>query len=509
MFEANVSKGIKKLLDEADDNPIFEIDNLHKFVQNLSHKRTKNLELRLKHDEDPEKFLLSEVDLDEAIQKASTLSASPDLIPEFLSKGGFKVLVELMQHPNLDIVTSTINVLQELTEPDSVDSFSDIEKIFIGHLREVALSRALVATIPRIKSESENKTEAEEILTSILEITDNLLEVSPTIIQDFISTDEFVPFLLENLNLEDESLEALTYFNVFSIELLATFVQIDSSVAEHMDNNCLLSILSILSQSIFIKSDHLESLQHEFLLNCFGVLDALLLHPHHRAEFVKQKGHNLCLQMINSRKSACRPAIKTLSYAVLQTKTICNQIVQSGGLKHIFGVLMRKGVKTKPHTKEEKEDEEFLLNIICSLLRYCTGDELGRVLHKFVENGSEKIERLTELHQKYADWLIANVEVEDQEGDRSTKFLNLADKGLAALQSCDMSLLLILNSGSKRLQDSILKNIKEKGIPPHQIYDVVSDFAELLPDGIEKESIAELLWTFSDFLTEGTKVNDL
>lgn len=71
------------------------------------------------------------------------------------------------------------------------------------------------------------------------------------------------------------------------------------------------------------------------------------------------------------------------------------------GLKSIFSVLMRKGVKTKPGTEAEKQEDEHVLGVLHSLCVHCTGTKLASVMNKFVEHKYEKVERLVELHEKY------------------------------------------------------------------------------------------------------------
>lgn len=59
---------------------------------------------RLKHSESPEKFYDSEVTLNDLISKLSSISAYSDLIPDFIKSNLMKLLIELLDHPNEDIV---------------------------------------------------------------------------------------------------------------------------------------------------------------------------------------------------------------------------------------------------------------------------------------------------------------------------------------------------------------------------------------------------------------------
>eukprot|EP00923_Selenidium_pygospionis_P031705 GHVN01056096.1.p2 GENE.GHVN01056096.1~~GHVN01056096.1.p2 ORF type:complete len:172 (+),score=46.67 GHVN01056096.1:1693-2208(+) len=113
---------IKRLLDAADDLPVEAITttNLQRVMTQFEAKVKKNQEMRIKHKDQPEKFLKSEVDLDEEVKKFKQLPASPDLIDLFVSGGGFGTLVAQLSHPNVDVAAEVVGVLEEMTDPEVV-----------------------------------------------------------------------------------------------------------------------------------------------------------------------------------------------------------------------------------------------------------------------------------------------------------------------------------------------------------------------------------------------------
>ena len=74
-----------------------------------------NQDLRIRHADDPEKFLKSEVDLDEEVKKVQQLAAAPELYGQFVNEGGVKLLSGLLNHTNTDIASGVLGTLSELT----------------------------------------------------------------------------------------------------------------------------------------------------------------------------------------------------------------------------------------------------------------------------------------------------------------------------------------------------------------------------------------------------------
>ena len=78
-----------------------------------------NMEMRMKHADVPEKFLDSEVDLDESIQQLLGMAGLPDLYTEIASQGVVPTILALLQHENADIAADAIQLLKELTDADA------------------------------------------------------------------------------------------------------------------------------------------------------------------------------------------------------------------------------------------------------------------------------------------------------------------------------------------------------------------------------------------------------
>lgn len=80
---------------------------------------TKNQEMRIKFPEQPEKFMESELELNETIQEMHVISTRADMYPIVLESSCMGALLGLLSHENSDISSAVILLLQELTDLES------------------------------------------------------------------------------------------------------------------------------------------------------------------------------------------------------------------------------------------------------------------------------------------------------------------------------------------------------------------------------------------------------
>ena len=64
----------------------------------LEKKLTKNIEMRMKHATEPQKFADSEVDLDDEIKKLHELATVPEMYPVLLQVNFHRSIIELLKH---------------------------------------------------------------------------------------------------------------------------------------------------------------------------------------------------------------------------------------------------------------------------------------------------------------------------------------------------------------------------------------------------------------------------
>ena len=110
--EENQEEMIKTIIEESEKVQYYELDEkqLNICLSNLRKKITINQQLRLKFVNQPDKFMDSEVELDEEIKKLQQLSSHPELISAFIRNKGVEVLLSLLIHENNDIAGDVIEV---------------------------------------------------------------------------------------------------------------------------------------------------------------------------------------------------------------------------------------------------------------------------------------------------------------------------------------------------------------------------------------------------------------
>lgn len=96
-----------------------------------------------------------------------------------------------------------------------------------------------------------------------------------------------------------------------------------------------------------------------------------------------------------------------LKYATTNNKANCAKLVEAGGLKHLFPLLMGRGLpKSCSRDADEKTEAEH--SCVATLAQLCTHlhdvsekDCCARLLLKFVENDGEKLVRCVDLFGAY------------------------------------------------------------------------------------------------------------
>ena len=79
-------------------------------------KVLKNQEMRVKFPDMPEKFMESELELNDEIQKLHVIATVPEYYPILMETNTLQTILGLLSHDNSDISIAVIDLLQELTD---------------------------------------------------------------------------------------------------------------------------------------------------------------------------------------------------------------------------------------------------------------------------------------------------------------------------------------------------------------------------------------------------------
>lgn len=118
---------IEALVDSA---PISNLDltSIKKLVLKFEKAVEKNQLQRSKYLSEPTKFLESESDLDAEIKALTVLAGAPHFYPEIAQMGFFEKLLSLLAHDNSDIAISAVELLNAMTDEETVEIDSEEAK---------------------------------------------------------------------------------------------------------------------------------------------------------------------------------------------------------------------------------------------------------------------------------------------------------------------------------------------------------------------------------------------
>uniref|UniRef100_A0A0K0E3D2 Beta-catenin-like protein 1 n=1 Tax=Strongyloides stercoralis TaxID=6248 RepID=A0A0K0E3D2_STRER len=485
---------------EADDSELVTIDDsdVRKMFLLVEKNFLKNQGLRIKHINEPLKFLDSEVELNTSIQELNCLVTETHLYPTIVEVKGTETLIQLMTHENIDIVITVIFLLQELT-PNSEEACEDEKSvsILLNSLIENKLIEALVKQgLERLDEEKEEESEA---INNILTIVENLLSFNPTYSLNFVNEGLFL-WILQKVTKKGENNNNIFYM----AQLLAQLLQISSEARMAITDNYNGIEALLVKLSTYRKRDPVGSDELEFMENLFDCLCASFLYPPNRTTFVNDEGLQLMNLMLREKKLCRQSALKVLAHATTSEdgKYVCENYIKACGLSTLLNLFMRTPSKKKRKDTNAEEHEEFVTSILDALLRYTSNEERSKIFERFNENNCEKIDRCIELFTKYQEKINKYDEkrkkvlaklgsdkvIEDQEQLNSKRL----DQGLFTLQQVTLILTDVCAYGSKECSRRVSKlfqmRFKNKKIS-QRLVPILEEYSEMLGEGSETERL--------------------
>ena len=105
---------------KSDDNNdlLADLDKLKELILGLEKKINSNQAARIRFSDEPSKFANSEVDLYDSIQALHTMAATPEAFEVMVELGTVQSLIGLLTHENIDISSSVVSLLEEITQPN-------------------------------------------------------------------------------------------------------------------------------------------------------------------------------------------------------------------------------------------------------------------------------------------------------------------------------------------------------------------------------------------------------
>ena len=493
---------------DADDDAEEELDAtaVKRMLLSFEKKVFRNQEMRVKHPEAPEKFMESEIELNSEIQKLHVIATAPEFYSTVVEARSLQTLLGLLSHENSDIALAVIDLLQEMTDVDTLTESEEGAEILIDALLGGQAIGLLVQSLGRL---NETVREESEGVHNTLAIVENMTELRSGEIAKVAGEQGLLQWLLKRISVRQFDPNKLYCSEILSI-LLQTSVENRTLLGDLNGVDVLLQSLSY-----YKKRDPSTAEETELMENLFDCLCAALMAPPNRGRFLEGEGPQLMVLMMKGKKLSAKPrAVKVLDHALggAEGAANCNKFVEIYGLRSLFPCFM-KTPRARRGGPSEAEHEEHVCSIIASVMRNTQAGTLERVMGKFVENDYEKVERLLELHCKYADRVREiddqirqekrrrQARGEDPEEEESDEMLYLRrlDGGLFTLQLIDYIVLHLCVYENRDISRRILKILNTRGSSIADIQRVVEEYSDNLGSGdggegdAEKQRIADML----------------
>ncbi|OAQ64017.1 hypothetical protein VFPPC_13825 [Pochonia chlamydosporia 170] len=438
-FGGGISKQESQILDFVDeagdaDQALDKIDAtwLRKTALNFEKHITKNAELRAKYEDEPQKFISSEADLDADIKSLSILSEHPELYPDFVELGSVNSLVGLLAHENTDIAIDAIEIIGELTDED-VSAEDEPWNALVDAMIESDLIGLLVSNFSRLNEDEEADRNGVYYALGIIENLCSRAATATRICQE----DSLLKWLLQRIQ-RKESL--VSQNKQYAAEILALLAQASPENCQQLSNLDTIDNLLQLVATYRKRDPDKGGEEEEYMENLFEALTCLADQPVGKTKFVEAEGVELCLIMLKEGKMSKVPALRLLDHAASGTAgtDVCLKIVEAGGLKGVFTLFN----KTQDHRLLG-----HLISIFASMLRLLPASSAERIrtLAKFVEKDYEKTVKLVKLHREYSSRVKRAEDEFAQQGAQDADaeielLLQRLDAGLSTLQQLDVTL---------------------------------------------------------------------
>ncbi|OKP14598.1 Beta-catenin-like protein 1 -like protein [Penicillium subrubescens] len=422
----------------------FDAAWVRRFALNFEKKISKNAELRAKFENDPQKFMASEADLDTEIKGLSILSENSDLYEEFAKMGCVASLVSLLSHENADIAIDTIQIISELTDED-VEAEQEQWDSLVNAMMDADLIELLTQNLSRLDESAETDRTGVYYILSVVENLSSQSALAEKIGQDA----SVLPWILSRIQQKEAP---VSQNKQYAAEILAILLQSSPKNREKFVGlDGVDALLQLLSQ--YRKRDPAkDSEEEEYVENLFDSLACIVDDDAGKEKFIEAEGIELAQIMLRESKFSKPRALKILDHAL-------------GG----------SGGAPACERLQEGQNTEHLLGIFASLLRLLPGGSAPRIraLAKFMEKDYEKIEKLIKLRREYA----ARVSPVEQAIEKERKGLSQDDQefmagewlsrrfdaGLFSLQTIDVILawLVAEDDGAKKKVVSLLADRDE------------------------------------------------
>ena len=205
-------------------------------------KVSKNQEMRIKFPDQPDKFMMSEMELHDVVRELQNVSTVPHFYPIMVELNCVSTLLGLLAHDNTDLAVAAVEVLQELTDVDTMQESEEGAEALLESLLANQCCSLMVTNMERL---DETVKEEAEGVHNTLAIVENLVELKPEICKD-VAEAGFMNWLVKKLKVKVQFDENKLYAS----EILSILLQTEPDNRKMFGE--LNAIDNLLQQVIFL-----------------------------------------------------------------------------------------------------------------------------------------------------------------------------------------------------------------------------------------------------------------
>ncbi|XP_041376012.1 beta-catenin-like protein 1 [Gigantopelta aegis] len=484
---------ILQMVEEEPETDTLDETNMKKLLLQFEKKVYKNQEMRIKFPDHPEKFMESEVEVNDVISSMHVIATVPELYHVLVDLNTVHSLLQLLTHENTDISIAVVDLIQELTDVDTLNESEEGATALIDGLLEGQVVAILMSNIERL---DESIKEEADGVHNTLAIIENILEFRPEVAAE-IAQQALLAWLFKRIKAK----MPFDANKLYSSEILGILLQNSDENRQLLGEQDGIDVL-LQQLAAYKRHDPSGKDEVEYMENLFNALCSALMFSTNRNKFLRGEGLQLMNLMLREKKLSRNSAIKVLNHAMLGPEGAdnCQKFIDILGLRTVFPLFM----KTPKHAKAgpaPDELEEHTCSIVASMLRNCTGQQRTRLLNKFTENDHEKVERLLELHFKYLDKVRQCDDEIEKDKNRMRQsgqtideemedefYLKRLDLGLFTLQLIDYVMLEICTSGAPSLRQRVMQILNMRGGSIKAIRNIMREYAGNIGDAKDPES---------------------
>lgn len=388
--------------------------------------------------------------VEEKMEDLKRFSSVENYFDLFFNSGLYKHFQYIVALENTKISSHFISFII-----DFVDSPENAEKIIKDKLVNDAINACEDLDEVNYQTDAQFLYEVFKLITELVDGCDD----AEVFIEDLVKNTKLLSVILKQFNREDFDENVLE-----ASEVLIVSIQIYK--------NCVSIIDDALINRILFYCSNLRSTSNanedEFASNCYDIISSIAIDE----VGVKKLESLLPIELLlgcwstkkDSEKSiSSKLTIKTIVTCLMNSPIMCEQFVNSGGIKKLFSSLNHSSF-TK-NTKKSKRLND-LVSIILSLMVRLSSDSIHfqRVFRKFIEKDHEKLNLIIDIAENF----FSHIDVSKDDDDSWSIF-----------QSISCVVLIIFGFSKNETRVSILTKVSgSKLIDMESIVDAAKEYID-------------------------------